>query len=71
MIPYQTYAIAKYRIEDSLVRAKRRRLRRADATGAYGTGVIDALGHGLIAIGSRLVADPAAHPAHPSDRRAA
>lgn len=75
MIPYQTYQIGKYRMGDSLARAERRRMGRAarsGATGAYGTGVIDALGHGLIAIGSRLVADRPAHPtAHPPDERAA
>lgn len=71
MMPFHSYEVAKYRMHDSLDRAEARRLRRAARTGsmgAYSTGVIDALGHGLIAIGTRLVSDPASHPNH---RRAA
>lgn len=74
MIPYQTYPLARYRMEEALTRAERRRLRRtarSKPAGAYQTGVIDALGHGLIAIGSRLVTDRPAHPtAHPHGRAA-
>lgn len=71
MMPYQTYEISRYRMQDARDRAEVRRLARAARTGAmgaYGSGVIDALGHGLIAIGSRLVSDPTSHPTH---RRAA
>lgn len=75
MIPYQTYPVARYRMEQARLSADHRRLRRTagdGALGAYGAGVIDALGHGLIAIGSRLVTDRRAHsPAHPGHRRAA
>lgn len=71
MMPYYAYDVAKYRMETAQVLAETRRFRRSARTGeldAYRAGVIDALGHGLIAIGSRLVADRAAHPNH---RRAA
>lgn len=71
MMPYHSYEVARYRMEDALSRAEAHRLRKAARTGslgAYGTGVIDALGHGLIAIGARLVSDPTSHPTH---RRAA
>ncbi|MGA7270002.1 MAG: hypothetical protein WB239_02915 [Acidimicrobiia bacterium] len=75
MIPYQTYPIARYRMGESLAHAERRRISRgarSGAIGAHGTGVIDALGHGLIFIGSRLVADRQDHPtAHPPSKRAA
>lgn len=69
MMTYPAYDFAKARIQDSLARAEADRLRRTARTGvagAYGAGVIDALGHGLIAIGARLVSDPAAHPTHRS-----
>lgn len=71
MMPYHSFEVAKYLMRDSQDRAEASRLRRAARTGAmgaYSTGVIDALGHGLIAIGTRLVSDPGAHPTH---RRAA
>lgn len=71
MIPYYTSGVAESRINDARERAESRRLRRALRTGlagSYGSGVIDALGHRLIAIGSRLVSDPIEHPTH---RRAA
>lgn len=71
MTPHLSHPIAKALKQGDLDRAERRRLRRAARTGAagpYGSGVIDALGHGLIAIGSRMVADRAEHPTH---RRAA
>lgn len=71
MMPYHTYRVAKYRMETARSEAENRRLRRAAITGmpgAYGAGVIDAIGHRLIALGTRLVADPTEHPNH---RRAA
>lgn len=71
MMPYQSYDVTRHRMNEARDRAELSRLRRAARSenhGAYGAGVIDALGHGLIAIGSRLVSDPAAHPNH---RRAA
>ncbi len=71
MMPYQTYRVARYRMDEALRKAEAHRLRKAARTGAmgaYGTGVIDALGHGLIAIGTRLVSDRSSHPTH---RRAA
>lgn len=67
MIPYQTYEVARSRIEEARARAEAARLRRAartGAAGAYGSGVVDALGHGLIALGTRLLSDPAHHPNH-------
>lgn len=71
MMPYQSYEIARYRMAEAIRRAEARRLRKAargETVGAYGSGVIDALGHGLIAIGSRLVSDRSSPPNH---RRAA
>lgn len=71
MMPYQNYDIAKARVRDAQDRAdahRLSRLARARAAGVAGVGVIDAVGHGLIAIGSRLVADSTDHPNH---RRAA
>lgn len=75
MMPYHTYEIARSRIDDARDRAGRRRLARTSVSehhrlGHRPTGVVDAVGHGLIALGTRLVTDPADHriPAH---RRAA
>ncbi|HJR90945.1 MAG TPA: hypothetical protein VJ938_00730 [Acidimicrobiia bacterium] len=69
MMPYQSYEIAKARVREAQESAEARRSRRAALNrAAYGVGVIDAVGHGLIAIGSRLVSDPTDHPTH---RRAA
>lgn len=71
MTPFLSYDLAKSLRSEDVARAERSRLRRAARTGSagsYGSGVIDAFGHGLIAIGSRLVSDPGDHPAH---RRAA
>jgi hypothetical protein len=71
MMPYQNYDIAKARVRDAQDRAdahRLRRLARTRAAGVPGLGVIDAVGHGLIAIGSRLVTDSTDHPNH---RRAA
>ena len=71
MMPYQNYDIAKARVRDAQDRAdayRLGRLARERAAGAAGLGVIDAVGHGLIAIGSRLVTDSDDHPNH---RRAA
>jgi hypothetical protein len=71
MIPHLSYRLARSLRSDDLSKAEASRLRRAARSGApgpYGAGVIDALGHGLIAIGARLVSDPSDHPRH---RRAA
>lgn len=71
MMPYQNYEIAKYRVRQAHDRAAAHHLRRSArdrAAGTYGTGVIEAVGHGLIAIGSRLISDPTEAPNH---RRAA
>lgn len=71
MIPYSSYEFAKYRIHDNQSRAAALRFRRAVRTrtaGTYATPVIDSIGHGLIAIGSRLVSD---RPEPPNHRRAA
>lgn len=67
MMPYLSPHLAEALREGDLARAERRRRRRAaraPEAGAYGPGVIDALGHGLIAIGSRMVSDPGEHPVH-------
>lgn len=67
MTPFLSCDLTKSLRSEDLARAERSRLRRAARTGspgAYGAGVIDALGHGLIAIGARLVSDPADHPTH-------
>lgn len=68
MMTYQTHAIAKYRIQEARDRAAARRLARAaSSVGIADRGVIavfDAVGHGLIAVGSRLVSDPSDHPTH-------
>lgn len=67
MMPYLSPDIARSLRREDLERAERSRLRRAVRTGTpgpYGSGVIDALGHRLIAIGTRLVSDPADHPTH-------
>lgn len=71
MTPFLPHDLARSLRNEDLARAERSRLRRAARSGypgAYGSGVIDALGHGLIAIGARLVSDPGDHPTH---RRAA
>lgn len=71
MMPYHIATVGRYRLAEARLAADRRRLRRTARTGvagAYGAGVIDALGHGLIALGARLVADREQHPHH---RRAA
>ncbi len=71
MTPVLSHDLAKALRSEDLARAEHSRLLRAARTGspgAYGSGVIDALGHGLIAIGARLVSDPGDHPTH---RRAA
>lgn len=71
MTPFLSHHLAKSLRTEDLARAERSRLLRAARTGSlgsYGSGVIDALGHGLIAIGSRLVSDPGDHRTH---RRAA
>lgn len=67
MMPYLPIQQLKSMRSQDLERAERSRLLRAARTGrpgAYGAGVIDALGHGLIAIGTRLVSDPNHHPNH-------
>lgn len=67
MMPYLSYDVTNHRIAQAQERAEASRLRRAARTGnhgPYGAGVIDALGHGLIALGSRLVSDPQDHPNH-------
>lgn len=67
MMPNLSYAVTQSRMQEARERAEASRLRRAARTGspgAYGSGVIDALGHRLIALGSRLVADPDVHPFH-------
>ncbi|HEX2152785.1 MAG TPA: hypothetical protein VHL52_02285 [Acidimicrobiia bacterium] len=64
MIPYHTSGVAEARIREARETAEARRLRWASRTGlagSYGAGVIDALGHGLIAIGSRLVSNSPSH----------
>lgn len=68
-MPYLPVHQLKSMRQPDLDRAERSRLLRAARTGrpgAYGAGVIDALGHGLIAIGMRLVSDPNHHPTHRS-----
>ncbi|MGH8911295.1 MAG: hypothetical protein ACRDVD_02190 [Acidimicrobiia bacterium] len=68
MIPFSSYEIAKYRMHQAQEVAAARGLRRTARTvGTYGTPVIDAVGHGLIAIGNRLVSDRS----EPPTRRAA
>jgi hypothetical protein len=68
MIPYSSYEFAKYRMHEAQEAAATRRLRRTARTaGPHGTPVIAAVGHGLIAIGSRLVSDRS----EPPTRRAA
>lgn len=68
MIPYSSYEFAKYRMHQAQEAAAARRLRRlARTAGTSGTPVIDAVGHGLIAIGNRLVSDRS----EPPTRRAA
>lgn len=67
MMPYLSYGVTNHRISQARERAEASRLRRAARTGnhgAYGAGVIDALGHGLIALGTRLVSDPDHHRNH-------
>lgn len=70
MIPQMSHRLAKSLRGDDLSRAEaaRRWAAKSNGFGPEGPGVIDALGHGLIAIGTRLVSDPNAHPTH---RRAA
>jgi hypothetical protein len=76
MMPYHSYGLAKYRIDEARERAARARLRK-DARRHpirpvhQPTGVIDAVGHGLIALGSRLVSDPSDHAPLTDTRRAA
>lgn len=72
MMPYQTYAIARSRIEDAQSRAATRRMQKSYSREASRNhGVADAVGHGLIALGSRLVADRTDHPPAHRDRHAA
>lgn len=70
MMTYQSLTIANYRIEEARRQAAERRSARAAAPVPVRQtpAVIDAMGHGLIAIGSRLVSDPNDHRTH---RRAA
>jgi hypothetical protein len=67
MMPYMSYDVTNHRMNQAKERAEASRLRRAARSGhhgAYGAGVIDALGHGLIALGSRLVSDSHQDPKH-------
>lgn len=71
MIPYASYDYAKYRMQADQAEAAARRFRRdvhSRVAATHATPVFDAVGHGLIAIGTRLVSDP---PEHPPRRRAA
>lgn len=61
---YLTYDIARSRMNTELGRAEARRSRRVtrgETIPTPGTAVFDAVGHGLIAIGTRLVSDPSDH----------
>ena len=65
MMTQLPYDLSKARRKQALTMAEKSRLRRARRQGEpdpYATGVIDALGHGLIAIGNRLVSEPDPHP---------
>lgn len=67
MIPFNYPAVATDRIRRAQEQSERRRLVRAAdgrTSTALSAGVIDAVGHGLIAIGNRLIS-------HPERRRAA
>ncbi|HLU53428.1 MAG TPA: hypothetical protein VK011_07555 [Acidimicrobiia bacterium] len=68
---YPDYRIAKAMQEERLATAARiaSRPQRRATPRSPSTGVIDALGNGLIAIGARLVSDPGRHDA--PGRRAA
>lgn len=64
MIPFVHSAVAADRIHEAREYADRRRLLRAarnPAMTAFSSGVIDAVGHRLIALGARLVSDPDQH----------
>lgn len=72
MMSYYNYEIARAKTQQAQDRAETQRLRRlarSRAAATYGVGVIEAVGHGLIAIGSRLVSDSTDTP--PNHRRAA
>jgi hypothetical protein len=76
MMPYHSYGLAKYRIDEARERAALVRLRKDTGRDPIRpvhqpTGVIDAVGHGLIALGSRLVSDPSDHTPPSDTRRAA
>lgn len=75
MMPYHTLDLVNHRIEEARNRAETRRRRRGLPLDHHPSRVIDALGHGLIAIGNRLISDHAgeAGPVDPSrpTRRAA
>lgn len=65
MIPHHSSRLAHALRREDLQRAETIRWRRAARIALPGTsGAVDALGHRLIAIGIRLVRDPAAHPTH-------
>lgn len=65
MMTHLDHRLAKALREEATHRADTgRQARVADDVMPAGAGVKDAIGHGLIALGSRLVADPAEHPRH-------
>lgn len=66
MMPFHTYEFGRSRMREAERQAAKRRLVR-EATmspSRPAASVADAVGHGLIAIGARLVTDPHSHPTH-------
>ncbi|HEX7100382.1 MAG TPA: hypothetical protein VF377_14215 [Acidimicrobiia bacterium] len=57
-------ALDEGRLLDAQAGGSSRLRRQATKPRSPSTGVIDALGHGLIAIGTRLVSDPDRHESH-------
>ncbi|HLU31678.1 MAG TPA: hypothetical protein VK088_07935 [Acidimicrobiia bacterium] len=62
MMTHVDHRLAKALREEARVRADEVRRSHPDGEFLVGGGVKDAIGHGLIALGSRLVTDPHEHP---------